>query len=147
MNKHDELKELLPLAAAGALDDEDAAAVGRHIADCVVCGEEFKRWQAMVTHLATLPSPAVPVWLAQKSLQRVRQEREAIEQRRWNDQVLAFLIAFSWVMSLASWPVVNLVARIGLLPWLALSLVLSWITAGSAALILRSHSSFQGRNI
>jgi anti-sigma factor RsiW len=148
MNNHDELRELLPLAAAGGLDGEDAAAVRKHLGQCATCAEEFKRWETVVSHVAKAPvQPEVPAWLAQRTIQRVKHAREATEQKRWNNRVLAGLVAFSWATALASWPVVHYAAGIGLWPWLGLSMVLCWVTAGSAAVILGSHSSIRERKI
>jgi hypothetical protein len=101
--------------------------------------EELKRWQEMTPDLARLPCPPVPAWLAQRTSLRVKQAHEEREERRWNNFVLAFLVGFSWVLSVATWPIVQLATGARLLPWLEFSLVFSWITAGSAAVILGLH--------
>ncbi len=143
MKDHDYLKELLPLGAAGALSEAERAEVARHIAQCPSCAGELEQLKELVPELAKFPVPAVPVWLPRKTILLVKQRRRAIEDRRWNNRLLAFLVAFSWLTSLASWPIVHLVAGAGLLSWLAFSVVFGWITAGSAALIIRSHHSSQ----
>ena len=152
---HDELRELLPLAAAGVLSSGDDAALTEHVRSCAACAEELKRCQQLMPQLTTqlrnLPAPPTPAWLAQRTVQRVKQRREAMEERRFNQRVLVFLVLFSWVTavaaSLASWPVAREVAGIGLLPWLGWSMLLSWVTAGSAVVILGSHRRRGRRNI
>ena len=109
MNNHDELRDLLPLAAAGVLSEEEAGAVRRHIAQCASCARELESWERIAPDLTRLPSPTVPPWLAQRTINRIRQSREAAHERRWNNLVFAFLIAFSWALPIASWPIANLV--------------------------------------
>jgi len=147
MNHHDEMRDLIPLAAAGVLNEADIAALRLHCEQCSTCGEELKSLEEMAWHLAQLPNPEAPAWLAQRTLQRVKQTGEEIRERRWNNRVLAFVIGFSWVLSLAGWPVAHIAAGIGLVAWLEFSFVLGWITAGSAAVILGSHSNIRGRNL
>ena len=144
---HDELRELLLLVAAGGLEGEEAATVRRHSAECTACGEEIKRWEELTSQLAQLPSPAVPAWLVQRTVQRVKQRQEAAAEQRFHYRMLAFLIVFSWATSLAAWSVVHLEVNIGLVSWLVLSMLVSWVTAGSAAVILSWHASAQGGNV
>lgn len=147
MNQHEEIRELLALDAAGALSEEQSAAVRRHTAECAACAEELHRWERMIPQLSNLPSAAAPAWLAQRTVNRVKQRREEAREQRFHRAMLGFLVVFSWAMTVAIWPVVHWVAGIGLAPWLAVSIFLTWITAGSAAVVLGSHPSMRGRNI
>jgi anti-sigma factor RsiW len=136
---HDELRQLLPLAAANALAKGEAVLIRGHAAQCAACAQELRHWEELLPELAMLPAPAAPAGLAQKTLLRVKQSRQAAEERRWNNRVLALVVAFCWAVSLASWRVAHLATGSGWLAWLIFSTTTSWITAGCAAVILGSH--------
>jgi anti-sigma factor RsiW len=140
MKSHNEVRGRLPLAAAGALTRDEQVEVEAHMAQCPECREEFARLEALRMGLANLPSPSPPPFLAQKTAHIVRRRLEAVEERRWRIRTIAFLVAFTWVVTLAAWPVVRWVAGIEILTWLLYSTVWGWLTAGCAALILGLHA-------
>jgi hypothetical protein len=79
----------------------------------------------------------------------VLQDRESSLERRNYALMVGALVLLSWATSFSAWFVarslvgvtleiygINLV---GAVPWLLLSSILTWVTAGSAAVVLSSH--------
>jgi anti-sigma factor RsiW len=146
MNEHAEIRELLSLAAAGALRREEEERVARHIHECAECTAEFENWQSLAAGLRRLPTPQPPAGLVERTRARTAWQLAAEGEQRWNHGVLIFLVLFGWTLTLASWPVVRLVSG-GLLGWLDpgfehtwIGLVgytaLVWVTGGVAAAML-----------
>ena len=146
MRNHDDVKELLLLAAAGVLGEDEECRVRQHVALCATCSHELEVWRAFLPALAKLPAPVPSAHLTQRTLLIVKRSRQAAEARRWNNLMLAFLVAFSWAMSAATWPVVHLATGAGLLPWMAFSTLLGWVTVGCAAVIVGLQTSARRRN-
>ena len=143
MSEHEAIRELLSLAAAGALDAADEQRIARHLRECGSCAAEFEQFQGLANSLRRLPTPQAPASLVERT--RVRMEWQLAEEaeNRWNYRVLVFLILFAWTLVLATWPVVRLLSN-GMLGWFEpgfgrtwLSLAgytgLLWITGGVAA--------------
>jgi anti-sigma factor RsiW len=136
MRSHDELRTLLPLAAAGALTPDDQAEVSSHLAGCAECRQEFARLDTLRANLARLPSAEPPPFLTVRTINLVRRRQEEAADRRWRIRTIAFLVAFTWAATFAAWPVVRVVGGIGLMTWVVYSTIWGWLTAGCAALIL-----------
>jgi anti-sigma factor RsiW len=145
MKNHNELKELLSLAAAGALGEGEAAEVSRHVGQCAVCKEALEQWENLARACADLPAVAVPVWLPEKTLVRVRQRRQVAVERCRDNFVFAGLAAFSWAMSVVSCSVIHFTTGLRFLPLLAFFMLFSWITGVCVALIFRAHFISSGR--
>ena len=96
--------------------------------------------------LAALPGPEAPPWLEARTLRYVREKLREKEEARSNHRALAFVVAFCWIFSLATWPVIHVANGAGACRWLVLSTLFAWLTAGLAAVILsyrrRKHESF-----
>jgi predicted anti-sigma-YlaC factor YlaD len=146
MTEHEAIRELLSLAAAGALDAADEQRIGRHLRECGSCAAEFEQLQGLANSLRRLPTPQAPASLVERT--RVRMEWQLAEEaeNRWNYRVLVFLILFAWTLVLATWPVVRLLSN-GMLGWfqpgfgrtwlsLAGYTVMLWVTGGVAAATL-----------
>jgi anti-sigma factor RsiW len=145
MKNHNELKELLSLAAAGALGEDEAVEVSRHVGQCAVCKEALEQWETLARACTALPAVAVPVWLSQKTLIRVRQRRQMAEEHRRENFVFAGLAAFSWIMSVVSCYVIHLTAGLRFLPLLFFFILFSWIMGVFVAMIFRAHLISSGR--
>ena len=143
---HDQIRSLLPLAAAGALSPDELKAVMEHAAVCESCRREWDVWGSYATGLRQLPQPALPKDLFARTYRRVLQERSDSLERRQNGWMIGALGLLSWVSSFVAWIAMrawtggtldvfgtNLV-DIG--PWFLISTLLTWITAGSAAVAL-----------
>jgi predicted anti-sigma-YlaC factor YlaD len=146
MSEHEAIRELLALAAAGALDAADEQRVERHLRGCAACTAEFEQLQGLANSLRRLPTPQAPASLVERTRARVEWRLAEEAENRWNYSVLVFLILFAWTLTLASWPVVRLMSS-GLLGWfdpgfgrtwlsLAVYTALLWLTGGVAAATL-----------
>ncbi|HKV04004.1 MAG TPA: zf-HC2 domain-containing protein [Candidatus Acidoferrales bacterium] len=155
MNEHEEMRELLSLAAAGALGTAEEERVARHIRSCTACAAEFDEWRLLAGGMHRLPTPQPPPGLVERS--RIRAEARLAEEaeRRWHRGVMVFLIVFAWVVTLASWPVFRLVSG-GLLymfnsnwnqAWLRFAsfATFAWLVGGVAAVVLSIHQRRERR--
>ena len=64
---HAETQRLLPWYVNGALEDEEAAQVDAHLADCAECREDFETEQSLARQIRTLPSDVERGWEALKA--------------------------------------------------------------------------------
>ena len=58
MNDHDRIRELFPLAAAGALDESEERDLSAHLASCADCAAELEGWQRSDGSFASDAHPA-----------------------------------------------------------------------------------------
>jgi anti-sigma factor RsiW len=147
MSEHDDVRNLLTLAAAGALSVSEEERVAAHLRSCAACSQEMASWQAITGDLRQLPTPQPSAALFERT--RAAAEARLAEQaeRRWQSAVMAFVVGFSWLLTIASWPVIRLLSG-NVLSLLSPNLGRSWIsfagatafiwTAGGAAAVLLS---------
>ncbi len=146
MNDHEQIRELLPLAAADALDEREQRRVEQHLRECGSCRSDLEGFTRMAAALRRIPTPQPPALLLERT--RHAAERVLLEQaeRKWDHRVLAFLLLFSWTVTLAAWPVVKFIsgdvfewmgfAQSKMWLWLAGYTVAGWLAAGVAAVVL-----------
>ena len=133
-NGHEAIREMLALAAAGALDDKEARLVEEHAASCAECAAELERWQSLVGALRRVPTPQPsPQLLARVRAQAEWKLAEEVERRR-DTRVMALLLLFSWTVLLVTWPVVRLVGG-GAISWLDTSLGSLWFWLSGYTLV------------
>jgi len=146
MSEHDAVRELLALAAAGALDAEEQRRIEQHLAGCAACAAELDGWRNLAGALKRLPTPRPSPALVEQTRARAEWQLAAAAEHRWSQAVLVFLVLFAWTVTLVSWPIVRLVTG-GLLGWLDVRMnqtwaslagytALGWLTVGVAALLL-----------
>jgi hypothetical protein len=146
MSEHDEVRELMSLAAAGALDSAEEERVMRHIRSCALCSSALEDWRLIVGGLRRLPTPQPSRGVVERAraMAEIKLGEEA--EHRWNRNVMIFLVAFAWVLTLLSWPVVRLASE-GLQGFLdprfnqawigfAALTTLGWLGGGTAAILL-----------
>lgn len=159
MNKHELAREMLPLAAAGALSTEEWQQIEQHVRECGSCRREMEVWGVYAQGLRQQPQPVVPADLMTRTQARILHERATAADRRRNAQVLGILSAFSFASSVGSWFAVYAftggsfvmfgVNWVNPVPWFLTSAVVAWMTAAIAALTLgrrdlrRTHESIQ----
>lgn len=146
MSEHDEVRELIALAAAGALSAEEVRKVEAEVAVCAECAAELESLRAVAGALRNAPPPAVPDGLVARAVAGVRQAEASRAERRWSDAILGFLLLLGWTVSLLVWWLFRLftgggVAVLGLsfgnpVVWLGATTLLAWLTAGVAAAVL-----------
>jgi predicted anti-sigma-YlaC factor YlaD len=146
MTEHDAIRTMLALAAAGVMDADDLRRVDRHTQECADCRKELDRWMLYARGLKELPQPVLPADLILRTEAAILREHEVAAGRRRDRLMLAALAVFSWVISLAFWALARALTG-GVLdvfgtnwvsagPWFLVSTVVTWITAGTAAVTL-----------
>jgi hypothetical protein len=156
MSEHDKIRELLALAAADALTGAEEKQVAEHVRSCIACSKELGAWRPIASELRRLPTPQPSSWLVQATLARA--EAKLIEQAEhdWNRRVLIVVVAFAWLLTIASWPAFHFVSgRFGSLfepqfshtqfgqtqfsyRWISFAAftALAWLAGGVAAVML-----------
>jgi anti-sigma factor RsiW len=155
MSEHDNIRDLLTLAAAGALSTSEEERVAAHVRSCAACSREMASWQAITGDLRRLPTPQPSVALFERT--RAAAEARLAEQAelRWQGAVMAFVVGFSWLLTIASWPVVRLLSGniLSLLDphlnrsWISFAGVTAfiWMAGGAAAVLLSLHQRRERR--
>jgi anti-sigma factor RsiW len=149
------VSELLPLAAAGALDAREQAQVAAHLGVCEACAREAVAWRDIALGLGQLPAPRPSRGLVARTVEAVEARLAERAERAWNRAALGFLIAFAWTLALLSWLVIDLVAG-GLAlrldrpvgptaAWYAAYVVAGWLAAGVTAALIGRRAQEQGR--
>jgi roadblock/LC7 domain-containing protein len=146
MNDHEKLRELLGIAAAGALTRDEQESVDRHVSECAGCAGEWSAHRLLAVGLRSLPIPQPSSELVSRTLAQVSLRMEMQADQRWGQWVMIFLMLFGWLLAVASWLVIRFLSGNYLVwlapgfarPWLGLSgyTMLLWLTGGIAAVIL-----------
>jgi len=111
MSEHAKIRELLPLAAAGALTSAEGKQVAEHLRSCVSCANELDAWQPLATELRRLPTPQPSPWLVQATLARAEAKLAEQDERDWNRHVIIAVVAFAWLLTVASWLVFHFLSE------------------------------------
>lgn len=146
MTEHDEIRNLLALAAAGGLDEAEEHRVLSHARTCGECSKEMESWQLLAAGLRRLPTPQPSAALIQRTRAIAEARLEEAAEARWQRNVMIFVVTFAWVLTIVSWPLVRLATSgmEGLLDvhlnqsWISFACVtaLVWLTGGTAAVLL-----------
>jgi hypothetical protein len=110
MNEHDKIRELLALAAADALTSAEEKQVAEHVRSCVSCSNELEAWRPIASELRRLPTPQPSSWLVQATLARAQAKLTEQAEHDWNRRVMIVVVAFAWLLTIASWPVFHVVS-------------------------------------
>jgi len=110
MNEHDKIRELLALAAADALTSAEEKQVAEHVRSCIACSNEWEAWRPMASELRRLPTPQPSSWLLQATLARAEAKFTEQAEHDWNRRVVIFVVAFAWLLTIASWEVFHIVS-------------------------------------
>jgi len=154
-DEHAEILKQLPLLVSGSLDADDEARILHHAAECPNCANELEHWQLIATGLRRLATPQPSSTLFERTRTMVADQLAAKAEARQNRIVLFFLVLFSWLVTLVSWPVFRL-ATGGLLSmldirfrqlWLVFAIFsgLTWLGGSSAALLVSLHRQHERR--
>jgi len=146
MSTHESIRNMLPLAAAGALGPQEQLQVEAHARNCENCRTELDAWSIYAAGLRGLPQPTVPADLVARTQARILRERETAATVRWNVLTLCGLGIFSWVASVTFWALVRELSggRLEVLgtnlvsagPWFLVSFTVASITAAATALLI-----------
>jgi anti-sigma factor RsiW len=100
MNRHNEIRGLLALAAAGDLQPDEQRRVNEHLCECPVCAHELDALRTLATGLRILPPPPTSLGLAARTRARVAAELAARAERRRHHLLIGLLGAFGWLLTL-----------------------------------------------
>ncbi len=149
MTEHETNSKLLARYAAGGLDEEETRRVEDHLRHCTVCQAELALWGYYIAAARQQPQPVPPADLLARTQARLLFEREKRDQRRNDFMLLAIGVAISWAVTWASWYTVRIFAGGKLIVmgddilqarvWFLISMLLAWMTAGTAAIALSKH--------
>jgi predicted anti-sigma-YlaC factor YlaD len=149
MSSCNDIRELLSLAAAGALDPAAEERVALHVRGCAACAGELDNWQMLARGLRRLPTPQPAASVVERARARAELAFGEEAERRWNRNVLAFLIAFAWTLTVLSWPIVRILSG-GVTSWFTTHLTttwyafagftaVGWLAGGVAGVVLMWH--------
>jgi anti-sigma factor RsiW len=151
------VEELLALAAAGALDATESERVAAHLSECAACAARRAEWERLADALRRLPPTAPAPALVARTQEAAAAQLAARGERVFNNLALAFLIGLAWTLAIFGWLVFELVqgelalrlARpIGSpVAWYAAYLLLGWLGAGAAAVMLGRRVQEEGRTV
>lgn len=155
MSAHEQIRERLALAAAGALPDAERARVERHLAECPECASALAQYAAITQSLRRLPTPQPSALAVERARAAALDSLQAARQRREHVVTVVFLGVFAWSLTLAGWVISLLLfggpaelGRVlaGQVPlWLAIFTALGWTAAGVTAIVLGARHREQGR--
>lgn len=135
MSEHEKIRELLALAAADALTSTEEQAVAQHLRTCEACSRRMGSLQSIARDLRRLPTPQPTTALLQRTRLLAEQKLAEEAEYRWQRGVMIFVLAFAWVLTIVSWPLVRLLTG-GLLSLLDPQLNRTWVSfAGFAAFV------------
>lgn len=156
MSEHDEIRGLLAMAGAGALTEDEESRIAAHLRGCSACSKEMEAWQSVADGLRRLPVPQPSPHLVQATLARAEARLAGQAEEGWNRRVMIFVVAFAWLVTIASWPVFQVMSRglqqFLLFPqfadWISFAgfTALAWLTGGTAAVMLELHQR-RGRRV
>lgn len=157
MDQHAEIRELLTLAAAGALDEAGQRRVEDHLRQCSDCRAELAAWQRLTGALEALPTPQAPARLVERTRRMMENRAAAQGEHRWNRMALVWVTAFAWVSTLLTWPLFQFFdGRLGGLldlssrgvtqVWIGYAIV-SWMASIVVAGLLGQRRQQEGRTL
>jgi anti-sigma factor RsiW len=157
MNQHAEIRELLTLAAAGALDQAEQRRVEEHLRQCSDCRTELAAWQRLTGALEAMPTPQAPKGLVERTRRQMENRAVAQAEHRWNRTALVWLIAFAWISTLLTWPLfqffggrlgglLDLSSRDVTQVWIGY-IVVSWMMSVVVAGLLAQRQHQEGRTL
>jgi len=157
MNEHTEIRDLLTLAAAGALNADEQRRVEKHLRECPACRAEFDSWQQLTSALSKLPTPEAPAGMVERTRRQLINQAAVQKERRWNHLVMGCLILFGWALTFLSWPVLQVVgdklASWLNIPFTTVTLILiaytlaAWIATGVVAAFIGKRFQQEGRAV
>jgi anti-sigma factor RsiW len=126
MKEHLIVRDLLGLAAAGALDPPEQRRVEEHLRQCEECRAELNSWNRLAGALKDLPTPQAPHKLILQTRRLLEIHAAGGREHRESRLVLAFLATFSWVVMSLNWRLVRWL-DIRLAHWLDVSSTAAWV--------------------
>ena len=144
MIRHEALRKMLALAAAGVLDAGEQRTVEQHAGECEECRRELEILSRYSISLGAMPQPAVPEGLLDRTSLRVAEAGWAAAERKSRDMFLALLVVLSWATGAVIWMAARKVTG-GTVSALIVTTLLIWMTAGAAVVLLGKRDELARR--
>ena len=144
MIRHEDLRRMRALAAAGVLDASEQRTVEQHARECDECRREMEILTRYSISLRSMPQPVVPEGLLERTRLGVAEAGWAAAERRSRDLLLVLLVVLSWVTGTAIWMAAREITG-GAVSALIVTTVLTWMTAGAAAVLLGKRDELARR--
>ncbi len=153
MSEHAAIRELLTLAAAGALDSAEQRRVENHLRQCLDCQAELARWQRLTGALQAVPTPQAPLGLLERTRRQMERRAAAQAESRQKRMLLVWLTVFGWASTLLTWPLfqflggaLDLSTRGLNQVWIGY-LVVSWMMSAVVTGLLGQRHRQEGRTL
>jgi predicted anti-sigma-YlaC factor YlaD len=150
MTQHFVVRELLSLAAAGALDPVEQRLVDEHLPGCAACRAEWNEWTLLAGALKERPAPQAPPEL----LLQTRRLLQAASSKGHGESWLlpALLVVSCWTVVFLDWCLVRFIG-IPLACWLDIPAAAiwatyiggTWLATALAAALLIKHAHQEGK--
>jgi len=131
MSEHAEIRELLPLAAAGALDPAGQKQVEDHLRQCGDCRVELESWQRLTGALRAIPTPQAPPGLVERTRRQMEIRAASRAEQGQTRSLLLWLTVFAWISTFLTWPLFKLFGeRLGGfldISWTGSGLATAWL--------------------
>ena len=113
-HEHNEIRDLLTLAAAGALSGEEQKQVEEHLRQCGECQAEFAAWSGLTGALQQMPTPQAPMGLVERTRRELEKQAALGAERRQQRWLFFWLTVLAWATTLLTWPLFKLFgSRVG----------------------------------
>jgi anti-sigma factor RsiW len=157
MSNHNDIHDLLPLAAAGALDPAAQRQVEEHLSQCSDCRAELASWQRLTGALEALPTPQAPLGLVERTRRHLESQAVARAEYRRKRTLLFVLAVFAWMFTWLSWllfqmlrgklaDALDISSATLTTAWIGYALV-SWLATAFAAALLGKRYQQEGRTV
>lgn len=155
MSEHEKIRELLPLAAAGALDAAEESRLAAHLRICQDCAAALSSWQEIQSDLRRIPTPQAPAPLVARTILLAQNQLIEESDRRAERRIIAVVLVFSWIFVAVSWPLAQFLGH----GWMSLVgsgfkeswenfavfTGLSWLAGAAAAILLAARKQRERR--
>jgi anti-sigma factor RsiW len=157
MNQHDKVRDLLTLAAAGALDAAEQRQVEEHLRQCSGCRAELESWQRLTGALEALSTPQAPLGLVERTRRQLEAQASVQAERKRKRALFLWLTVLGWASTLLTWPLFQFFgSRLGGVldvssqgvnqVWVGY-LVVSWMISAVVAGLLGQRRQQEGRTL
>lgn len=120
MDEHKQIRDLLTIAASGALSADERRRVESHLAGCPACRSELAGLTRLTAVLQKQPAPAAPHSLVENTRRMLELRAQQRRERRQLHWLLAALTVLGWALTFLTWPLLRLFDR-PLADWFHLS--------------------------
>lgn len=131
MQDHTKIRDLLTLAAAGALTGEEQKQIEEHLRQCWECRIEFALWGRLAGALQEIPTSLAPAGLVERTRRTLERQAVIKAERRQQRWLFVWLTVFAWATTLVTWPLFeffgNRVREFADLSWTHITAVEAWV--------------------